>query len=335
MHNKSQNSGFILLLTVLLLSLMMVIVTKIYYRSSGVIPFVYTSLRRDQAHLLAFSGVQLAMSVLASKDYAQEEYLKQVFPTVNDWHKIELKKDLDGIDGEINFCITCEQGKFNLNKLYDFEKHAFPEGKRKALVEIFAKTNLLKPDFMAELESFLKTRAKPLTDISELLESPRLAELFKDQIYYAPSKEHQAKIFLTDLFTVVDTHTKANPLLLSNSVLNLMGLNSYQDGAARQQSVAAVFKKLHDLQEKPKAGAAPAKAPEIEEIISDLYGVPKISKLSPEILALFVADILPPMTFSVLVYSTVNLITCKIFAIIQSDNANGGTYFNVVRLYWI
>jgi hypothetical protein len=314
---------------------MMVIVTKIYYRSSGVIPFVYTSLRRDQAHLLAFSGVQLAMSVLASKDYAQEEYLKQVFPTVNDWHKIELKKDVDGIDGEINFCITCEQGKFNLNKLYDFEKHAFPENKRKALVEIFAKTNLLKPDFLIELENFLKTKSRPLADISELLESPRLAELFKDQIYYAPSKEHQNKIFLTDLFTVIDTHTKANPLLLSNSVANLMGLNSHQDGAARAQSVAAVFKKLHDLQEKPKAGAAPAKSPEIEEIISDLYGVPKIPKLSSEILALFSADILPPMTFSVLVYSTVNLITCKIFAIIQSDNANGGTYFNVVRLYWI
>ncbi|HLB93900.1 MAG TPA: hypothetical protein VJJ81_01500 [Candidatus Babeliales bacterium] len=334
MHNKSQNSGFILLLTVLLLSLMTVIVTKIYYRSSGAIPFIYTSLKRDQAHLLAFSGVQLAMSVLASKDYAQEEYLKQVFPTINDWHKIELKKELDGIDGEINFCITCEQGKFNLNKLYDFEKHAFPEPKRQALVEIFAKTNLLKSDFLSELENFLKTKSGPLADISELLESPKLAELFKDQIYYAPSKEHRNKIFLTDLFTVIDTHTKANPLLLSNSVANLMGLNSYQDGAARQQSVAAVFKKLHDLQEKPKAGA-PAKAPAIEEILSDLYGVPKISKLSPEILALFIADILPPMTFSVLVYSTVNLITCKIFAIIQSDNANGGTYFNVVRLYWI
>ncbi len=334
MHNKSQNSGFILLLTVLLLALMTVIVTKIYYRSSGAIPFIHTSLKRDQAHLLAFSGVQLAMSILANKSYEQEEYLNQVFPVLNNWHKIQFKSDIDGIDGEINFCITCEQGKFNLNQLYDFEKHVFPEKQRKALLEVLAKTNLLKPDFIVDLEQFLKIKSGPLNDVSELLNEPKIAERFKNQIYYAPSKENQAKIFLTDLFTVIDPHAKSNPLLLSNSLLNLMGLNSHQDSAARKQAVQAVFKKLHNLQEKPKAGAT-AKAPEIEEIISELYGVSKISKLSPEMLSLFIADVLPPMTFSVLVYSTVNLITCKIFAIIQSDNTNGGTSFNVVRLYWI
>ena len=191
--NKSQNSGFILLLAILLLSLMTVIVTKVFYRASGAVPFIHTSLKRDQSKLLAFGGVQLAMSALASKSYEQEEYLTQTFPNLNDWHKIQLKAEADGIEGEINFCITCEQGKLNLNQLYDFEKHVFPEKQRKALVEIFAKTNLLKPGFIVELEEFLRTKSGPLADLSELLQSPKIAELFKDQIYYAPSKENQTK----------------------------------------------------------------------------------------------------------------------------------------------
>ena len=49
-------------------------------------------------------------------------------PTLNRWQTFELTEEIDGLDGEIKLCITCEDGKLDLNQWYDFNKKKFIGG---------------------------------------------------------------------------------------------------------------------------------------------------------------------------------------------------------------
>ena len=76
--------------------------------------------------------------------------------------------------------IGSEEGKININRAYDFEKHAFigegqPNGDMKQvfqdLFELIKDT--LNADLFADFERFLKERKYPLNDVTELLKSFR------------------------------------------------------------------------------------------------------------------------------------------------------------------
>ena len=135
-------------------------------------------------------------------------------PILNRWQTVKLDFAKDGIDGEIKICIMSEDGKINLNELYDFQKHAFvgsgkeQEELKKTLQEIFG--NIKKASgtegLFESLETFLKERDDKLRDITELLTIKAFAN-FKNDIFYTP--DHQSStgkekkpLYLTDIFTL-------------------------------------------------------------------------------------------------------------------------------------
>src|SRR5579871_261793 len=129
-----QQSGYILMLTLMMLALMTFVATYLISKTTGYAPAMRMFVDRQKATMLALGGIQVALSQLAvypqskegeqaksaSKDQEAVTLLKKIMPSLNRWQSFTLKKERDGVTGTLQLCITCEQGKLDINKLYDF-----------------------------------------------------------------------------------------------------------------------------------------------------------------------------------------------------------------------
>lgn len=142
---------------------------------------------------------------------------------INSWHQIDLKNEVYGIDATIKYSITCEEGKFNFNQLFDFSKREF-KSEAKLLFEKMKISNISNKDM--NLEKYFasvieKAGNKVLFDISELLGTSTL-KLFYDPSFAKNSKE----IFFADLFTIFPIENSLQPFFLSKSLLTSININS-------------------------------------------------------------------------------------------------------------
>lgn len=332
--------GFILIFTLMLLSLATIIVTRVYYKSSGLSAFVHASLGRQQAQLLAISGLELAKSKLEGKTFAVDEYLTKIFPVLNIWQTVDLTDRLGGETGKLELYISCELGKLNPNQLYDFKKRTFKPNLKPALQKLFAKNPKLAnlPDL---LEKALQQRREPLNDLSELLADSAFQQLFQQQLYRLPAdsqvggdqsataagqREQAGDFYLTDLLTLYNPQPVLWSAFLAQDYLNLLQLNTAKTSAARQQGLQQLFQAVTQAK----------KALTQEAALSMLYSAPPIGPLAPEVAQLLVVNFTPPVTFTVLVQATIGLNIARIFAIITADSVEDAHMsYKLVRLYWI
>ena len=70
---KKQQSGFVLVLTLLIISLAVSVTTFIMYRTTMFVPYAKIAMRQQKAQLLAMSGVQLAISELSALKKPEEQ----------------------------------------------------------------------------------------------------------------------------------------------------------------------------------------------------------------------------------------------------------------------
>lgn len=363
MNIERARNGFILVFTLMLLSLAMVLVTFIINRSTVFFPLAQTVIDREKAKELAISGLQLASSQLAYADVVEKEekapakqsenkpnepdrqankgasqaaqMLKTLMPILNRWQTFKLDFTKDGIDGNIRICIMSEDGKINLNELYDFQRHAFTgsskeqEELKKTLKEIFG--NIKKESgsegLFEALETFLKERDDKLRDITELLTIKSFAN-FKNDIFYTP--EHQSStgkekkpLYLTDIFTLWSGKRTIDPWLLSYSMRAILDLPE-----ANQGIVANALKNFKGSYSWPA---------DWNNIFSKIYK--KDFNNLPKGIASLLASTFGPETFSVLSYATVGQITHRLFAIVERDTADREdkepAKVTVKKLYWI
>ncbi len=134
----SKKRGYVLVLTMMVLTIIALLVTQLFHKGSVHISFDQVMIDRQKAKTLALGGIQLAVSQLSvlktatgekpdqkkEKDPAAE-LLKKVVPTLNRWQRFELKDAVDGIDGVVQIAISSEQGKIDINQFFDFEKKKF------------------------------------------------------------------------------------------------------------------------------------------------------------------------------------------------------------------
>ena len=137
--------------------------TYIFLRSSVFLPFMHTMYDREKAKVLAMGGLQIAIQQLSQFDEAESEQttnsqaagqqpasaqtanqqaagqqtkpkqeaggplqlFTRIMPIINRWQTFPLQKKIDGIDGSIQMCLVCEEGKINLNRIYNFDKSKF------------------------------------------------------------------------------------------------------------------------------------------------------------------------------------------------------------------
>lgn len=270
--NENNEQGYILVATMFILALSTIIVTGLIYRSNSVAPFTKSLIDREKAAFLAQSGLSYVQALATFQPHIEDkdkEKNKQnnkekeanreikaiifnLLPLLNKWTKYDLKESIDGIDGTLYLYISSEEGKINLNKVYDFNKKSFIAGGQGPSIYIddpkklvMAACQLLEKtyktsDLFEKLEKFLKNFDGPFNDISDLLLVPGF-ELFHDAIFPNFLHDTEKQLYLGDIFTVVGNKTKLNPWFLSRALKQLCGIKE-QDSEFNKQN-----KKLGEL----------------------------------------------------------------------------------------
>jgi len=165
---RTGKPGYMIVLSLILISLIVAIVTTMANKSRIHIRYIKTMINREKAKMIAWSGVQVAKSQLANmgvvkdvKESSQDknknqkdkqkkqngkkkkekggkrleeakQFITKLFPVINRWQTFKLNKKNDGITGELKICLGCEEGKIDINQFFDFvHKKFFGEGSKK------------------------------------------------------------------------------------------------------------------------------------------------------------------------------------------------------------
>lgn len=345
---KQNKQGYILVLVLTILALCTVLVSQIVNRSISQRSLAKISSDREHAKSLALSGLQIALSKITQEKAKSEEkgqadkaapakdntgkWLIQIFTNINYWHTYELKDEVDGINGKIELYISPEQGKINLNQLYDKAKKQFVTIDKLNAKEIIKWVDeklqtITKKPVAEKLEKLLKEK-EPILDVTELLNLDEFKGLSNIFLPKPEDKSEQTKKgYIQDVFTVESGNLQLNPWLLSNSILSLIG------GKPRS---ALTDEQKKELEEKLKnVSPTPNWATDWNKYLAPTYGV-EWNSINNNIKSLFSTKF-DPAVFSVISYGTVNDITQKVLAVIKKDSSaqDKQVKFSIKKIYWL
>jgi len=354
---RANGSGYILLTSVMIIAMCTTIVSFVVISSSTYSPFARTIIARERAKLLAFAGIECARSQLmfplekekgkADKEKKPDEQeqawnlLATILPHLNRWQTVEMKEKIDGVNGSIQLCIMCEDGKLNINELYDFNTHKFigegdpKKDAKKLFQDIFAriKEQTGGIDLFDPFEKFLKERQYKVRDITQLLSVKQFAVL-KDKLFYKPldsdKKERGAKhsIYLTDLFTLWSEQNGIEPWLLSHSMEVVAGFKGALDvdQTGWQEKVEQSLKQF-----RMKAQWST----DWNSQLASLYGV-EFNSIPPRIAARF-DSLFAPRYFSVRTRATVGGVTQELYAIMKrtKKTEQSAVDVQIKKVYWL
>jgi len=293
-------------------------------------------------------NITIIAIIIKEKTDAQQEakqFIIKILPILNSWQSFKLTKKNDGITGSIKICIGCEEGKIDINQLFDFQKKQFiNEGAqqkdyKKIMQKFFAmiKEVVGGDNLFKTFEKFLKGRKNKLYDPTELLTIKEF-ERFNKNIFYTPDdivssekKEVKQIVYLQDIFTLWSGTREFNPWLLSHSLKVLLGLKT--------DAKTIGTKKEKKLQETMKQFKLPLTWPNSwDTMLAPLYGK-KFDRLPKEVKSLITTKF-EPKVFSVLSYGTVGDVTQKLFIILErkkssSDGDDVAVEFSTKKFYWL
>ena len=273
--------------------------------------------------------------------------MRTVLSVQGRWQTFVLKPDVDGIDAQLNICITCEDGKLNVNSLYDFEKHEFKKIALASPEELFKKLGeVSKPlagnkNMFEPVQDFLKKQHVPLVEVTQLLQGKALED-FKEHLFYVPSKgpvrvevdltvekeeEKKPKIFLADLFTISSDSYRINPWVLSSSLQLLFKIKP-RDVVNEKD----FEKEIDELVDKVPIDTISWQK-DWDTYLKPLYKV-DFESLPAELIP-FLSTKFEPRQFSVLCYGKVGRITQKLLVILERKATGEGESFSMKKLYWL
>ncbi|HRN78427.1 MAG TPA: hypothetical protein PLU71_04255 [Candidatus Dependentiae bacterium] len=349
----AHNAGYILLVTLMMITGAIAVGTYIFLRGSVYLPFMRSHIERQKAIMFAQGGLAIAQSQLtlfvAPKDQKEENTNQQsdpakqlwerITPTINRWQTYQLKKNIDGIDGVIKICLGAEEGKIDLNTVYDYKKKEFkgkgqPTADWHKLMEVVCKRIEVltgAKDTFNALSAFLKKRSRPLNDVTELLTIKEF-DVFRNAVFYEPRTQESKDvvIYLTDIFTVHSRTDTLQPWLFSDSLLGILQIKQAQPGDSAKRE--DVIKKLNKKFKKTVQWKQ-----DWDELLKPLYE--KELQSLPNGLDSVLDVTFEPTTFTVLVHGTVGLVTQRLLAIVErySRVRNSKIEYNVSikKLYWL
>lgn len=370
----AKKHGFALVMTMMMTSLIIMITTFISYRATMFLPYAKIAIHQQKARQLALGGIQLAISQLSEIKESEEtqetpntknkkqdtklndthiakKLIQSIIPLLGIMQSVPLKKHIDGINGSIQFCITSEHGKINLNQLYDFEKHQFiddsekisedqkKKGSKQLLVEIFdaIQKTMGGKSLFESFEKFLKQRQYRLDDITELLTAPGF-DIFKDYVFYAPlttsqeSKESKP-LYLADLFTLESGSKTVEPWLLSDSMRGALGMSRVVPESSEKKESAQDM-----MQETLKAFSLSTDwKQQWDKLLSPRYKK-EYSGLSPAVVS-HLSTKFEPKIFSVVSYGTFAQVTQRLYAIlertVEKTKDDVVMQVRIKKIYWL
>lgn len=327
--------GYILVVTMLVIAASMIVVTTIVNRAAAYKKLSRYCYAREKAKVLAVSGAQIALAQLGaiSAEKEEQKQMAALLLLIDRKQTFTLQEDVDGIDGEIGITISSEQGKININSLYDFKEHTFVGEKkqgqaptqqtavidgRKVLQFVCDKLQpkLKEKEVFGKLERFLKERKKPLIDPTELIEVIQ----FK--------KGSDSAQELRELFTIFAPDGLIQPLLIAPAVGKLLSLKSWAETEdARKKQLVDVEKKL-----KPSIEWSQ----EWNGLLGNLYGK-EYGALPAEIRPLLQSKF-ESSWISVVSYGMYNAIIQKVCVVLEkevSQQKDALPVYHVRRIYWL
>lgn len=271
MPRSRNKSGFILPLTISILGLAIALVTYMVNNGRAFTPVTKMMIEREQARMLARSGIEIAMSqlsmpdkkedqgakkdaVLEKKDVKQEESLfSYIMPRMNVWQLFPLKQSIEGLQGEIGICVMSENGKLDLNTLYDMSKGELADSANSGIIDGLFKgleKSIDRTELRKAFEEKIKERKRKWDDVSELL-TIKGFDAFQDRLFYEPpvkdgSKEKKQTLYLTDVFTLWSGKKTVQPWVFSEGVRNLLDLPSAESMAIEEKKkiIAEIVKTM-------------------------------------------------------------------------------------------
>jgi hypothetical protein len=361
-------SGSIIVYTLMILAIIIFLMQQLVRSSFVHANFMRTMIDRENAEILALSGVSIAMAQLTidekdaestekkkagteAKKSPEQVLLERLLPHLNRWHDFKLTEKVDGIDGLIRVCISCEDGKININQAFNFEKMEFkPEYEWVKKLTLFGR--LAVGELATRLTDFFKQRKRKVDDISELLAVPGLESF---ALFYTPPAlpakgkrdEPNTEHALSDVFTTWTTDEKVNLLWLSDSLSGIFGLRRplARDAEARKE----IFDQFIKAFDKNKVRDWDANWKSVEP----LYG-PK-PKMFAEIKNIFSKDF-GPKIFSVVSCGKVGRVEQRVLAVMRQEDVKleakhdrkgksgdekstsvkaPGKRFKILRVYWL
>ncbi|MFT6765454.1 MAG: hypothetical protein ACJAZS_000331 [Alteromonas naphthalenivorans] len=358
--------GFILFFTMIMLAMGTAIITQVFYTGNLFNSYVAITLDKERARELALGGVSVAMSQLMLLDKKlsppkdkekdekekknsdgqkrsdnQKKLLEVMLQVQNRWQTFILNHETDGIDAELKVCISCENGKIDCNKLYNYEVGKFlsPQGKPtdplfKVLGEKLAPL-LKNKNITDSVKTFIDTQKRPIFTVTEFLKNKKIAEAFDNRIFYIPqqsvhsgksddvdSKKLPLNAYLADVFTVQGEGTMCM-WSLSSSLQKAFGL--YSDRKMTQERAREIVKKVIPSQIK--------NIEKLSQALETIYGG-KNNALAKEFLS-FLDPKFEPRLFSVLCYAKVGRVGQTLLAVLEKNPIKDGEIIKMIKINWI
>ena len=316
MENQHK-SGYILITTLLLLMACSAIVARYVYKLSTIRFTAQAFANKQRASALAIGSIDLVMDMLqAPKDKKEEAaHRAKLLQLMNTWRTYDLSEEVDGIDAQVKIYIVSEQGKIQLNSLYDFKDKKWktsPDGKKIVdLVSDAYKKDLDRISLTEQISNSLKDRGKPLYDLTEFAKIKELQKFI------------QRQSFLFDVFSAEEMDATINPFGISAGLQKILGMKIPEK--FEQKKLVEIIQKI------------PAKVDwktDWDNTLASFYGK-RYNEIPQEIKQLFGTS-LDGTVYSVIIQVTVNSAFQQIYAVLTKDlQENPVKPFLIKKLVWL
>lgn len=346
--------GFIIIFALMIVSLIVFLTQQLVNGVFVSSNFVSIVTQREQAKILAMSGINLTIKQLldldkkpnkkkeeeksslaedantkeeekdkvgqegmantSKKNTHDKKFFEQILPFLNRWQTFSFDEKRDGFAANLRICLTCEEGKININEAFDFKKQEFKKEYAALLKGLEIKGKLPAGELVAKLQEFLTKRARKLEDVSELVQIPACRNL---DIFHKPPEPPAKKgdpempstnLALSDIFTIWTKSQEINPILFSNGLCAMFGMR--QPLATDPEKMKPQFKEF-------KKKFKPDFARDWDshwEVLQPLYE--KKPPFFKDIQGIFSKEF-GPRTYSVISYATVGKVTQRVLVVIK------------------
>ena len=338
-----KRSGSIVVFALMMLSLIAIITQQLLKSSMVGSKFVKTMVDREHAEMLALGGINVAIAQLNNgivaakavavrgaaaregrdetaqeardekKENPMQAFILHLLLHLNRWQDFDLDYKNDGVEGKVSICISSEHGKININEVFDFKKQVFKKEYEAILKSLEIPGIITGAEFLKRLEDFFKKRSKKIYDITELSVALGLDNL--NVFYQPPAKpakrgagEPHNDVFLADIFTVCTHDATIDPLVFSDSIRAIFGLQRVRanDASLLQEDVKKIAEEF-----KPQ-GSQDWNAH--WNLLQPLYGEkPKVFDVLKDIFSKSFTS----KVYSVLSYAKVGSVEQRVYAIVQ------------------
>ncbi|MEX0672119.1 MAG: hypothetical protein WD068_02075 [Candidatus Babeliales bacterium] len=349
MSKRHTTSGYVMVLTLMIIGISVILVTQLFNRSRIYQSFMATIVNQQKAQELALAGVRIAQSQLfiepkkaeaqsgriGARNLPQEQdpdqqALEVILPILNRWQTFPLKRSIDGINGTIELFISAESGKINLNEIFDFSKKKFlgegqPKGDYKKILETLLQGMPQGEELLKALGAYYRGRGYKLNDTTELFNNSVWAQQFKNDAFAHKKQDENKAVYLTDIFTIYTQGPTVNPWLVSHSLLQLLGIKELADGQEERiekiKNALKGFKKLANWQT------------DWDNSVRFIYG--KNFNSLPKTVDSLWNNQLELTKFSVLSRARVGTVAQSVFAILSLQKKGAQSIYMIEKVYWI